>query len=88
MKSSDRDRYGRLKSRKLTPVEVRQGLEALERLRKHSDEIYAQRDGKPLRPSLEVIHEMREERDRQLAEALGWPTDWAVDDGDEPSEDS
>jgi excisionase family DNA binding protein len=62
--------------RKLTPEEVQRGLDAPDRLKKDKKEIMAQRGGKPLRPSLEIIHEMREERDRQLAEAMGWPADW------------
>lgn len=56
----------RIKQRRLTPEEVRQGIEAMERLLKHRDEIYARRGGKPLRPSQEIIDEMREERMRQL----------------------
>jgi excisionase family DNA binding protein len=57
----------RIKERKLTPQEVRQGIEAMERLLKHRGEIYARRGGMPFRPSQEIIDEMREERTRQLA---------------------
>jgi excisionase family DNA binding protein len=56
----------RIKKRKLTPEEIQQRIEALERLQALSDEIYASRDGKPFRPSQEIIDEMREERTRQL----------------------
>jgi excisionase family DNA binding protein len=56
----------RIKQRRLTPEEVRQGIEAMERLLKHRDEIYARRGGMPFRPSQEIIDEMREERTRQL----------------------
>jgi excisionase family DNA binding protein len=56
----------RIKQRKLTPEEVRQGIEAMERLKALSDEIYARRGGQPFRPSQEIIDEMREERTRQL----------------------
>jgi excisionase family DNA binding protein len=62
----------KIKARKLTPEEKRRGLEAMERLRKLNEEIMARRGGVPFRNSLEIIHEMREERDRQLMEALGW----------------
>jgi hypothetical protein len=46
-----------------------------------------QRGGKPLRPSLEIIHEMREERDRQLVEATGWPADRKDNDNECPSQE-
>lgn len=52
--------------RKLTPEEVQRGLEALERAQQHAKELLARRGGKPLRPTLEIIHEMREERTREL----------------------
>jgi excisionase family DNA binding protein len=51
---------------KLTPEEKRRGLEALERIERLSDEILARRGGKLFSPSWKIIHEMREERDRQL----------------------
>ena len=57
----------RIKERKLTPEEVRQGIEAMERLLKHRDEIYTRRGDMPFRPSQEIIDEMREVRTRQLA---------------------
>jgi excisionase family DNA binding protein len=72
--------------RKLTPEEVRRGLDALERLKQINKKIMAERGGKPLRPSLEIIHEMCEERDRQLAEAMGCPSDGEGDGGVEPAQ--
>jgi excisionase family DNA binding protein len=51
---------------KLTPEAVQRGLAALERAERHNREIMARRGGKPLRSSVEIIHEMREERMRQL----------------------
>jgi len=59
----------RIKNHKLTPEEKRQGLEAMERLQRTVREISA-RHGGPFPSSLEIIHEMRDERDRQLMEAL------------------
>ena len=61
-----------IKNRKLTPEEKQRGLEALERAQRHRKELLAQRGGEPFPDSLEIIHQMREERDRQLMEALGW----------------
>jgi excisionase family DNA binding protein len=55
-----------LKRRKLTPEEIRQGLEAMERAIRHSDEIHGRRGGDPFPPSWILIREMREERTRQL----------------------
>jgi excisionase family DNA binding protein len=49
-----------------TPERVQEGLAALERLKQHRAEIAARRGDKPLRPVLEIIHEMREERMREL----------------------
>lgn len=62
----------RIKHRKLTPEEVQRGLEALERAQRHAKEMLARRNGVPFSDSVEIIHAMREERDRQLMEALGW----------------
>src|SRR4051794_20853986 len=59
----------RIKSRKLTPQEVRRGLEAMDRLQRTVEEISA-RYGGPFPSSLEIIDEMREERDRQFMETL------------------
>jgi excisionase family DNA binding protein len=59
----------RLKRRKLTPEEVQRGLLAMDRLQKTVEEISARRGG-PFPSSLAIIEEMREERDRQLMEAL------------------
>lgn len=57
---------------RLTPEEKQRGLEALERTRRHRKEILARRGGAPFPSSVEIIHEMREERDRQLMDAMGW----------------
>ncbi|MGH2618267.1 MAG: helix-turn-helix domain-containing protein [Thermomicrobiales bacterium] len=62
----------RIKRRKLTPEEVQRGLEAMDRAERHAKELLAQRGGVPFPDSVDIIHEMREERTRQLMEALGW----------------
>lgn len=59
----------RIKHRKLTPEEKQRGLEAMERLQQTVLEISARKGG-PFPSSLAIIHEMREERDRQLMEVL------------------
>lgn len=51
---------------KLTPEDVKRGLEALERAEQHFTEISLRRGGKPLRPTLDIIYEMRDERTREL----------------------
>jgi excisionase family DNA binding protein len=51
---------------KLTPEEVHRGLAAMERMKQLGDEILARRGGRPFSSSVKIIHEMREERDRQL----------------------
>jgi excisionase family DNA binding protein len=56
--------------RKLTPEEKERGLEAMRRMKELSDEILARRGGVPFSSSTEIIREMREERTRQLMEAL------------------
>lgn len=58
-----------LERRKLTPEEVRRGLVAMERLQRTVEEISA-RHGGPFPSSLPIIDAMREERDRQLMEAI------------------
>lgn len=55
-----------LKRRKLSPEEIREGLEAMERAIRHSDEIHGRREGSLFPPSWILIREMREERTRQL----------------------
>lgn len=52
--------------RTLTPEEVRRRLKALARAERHAKELLARRGGIPLRPTLDIIHEMREERMREL----------------------
>jgi excisionase family DNA binding protein len=51
---------------RLTIEEQQRSLDALERAEQLSREILERRGGKPLRPSLDIIHETREERTRQL----------------------
>jgi excisionase family DNA binding protein len=69
------DAYGDLehiKRRKLTPEEVERGLAAMDRAELHAQELLAARGGELFPDSAEVIHRMRQERTRQLTEALGW----------------
>ncbi len=47
--------------------------EALEQARQLREEIAARRGGAPLPDPAEIIREMREERTRQIMEAVGWP---------------
>jgi excisionase family DNA binding protein len=51
---------------RLTIEEQQRSLHALERAEHLNKEILEQRGGKPFRPSLDIIHETREERTRQL----------------------
>ncbi len=51
---------------KLTPEEIADALRTLERLQRNAKELLERLGDTPLRPSLEIIHEMREERTRQL----------------------
>lgn len=69
---SDRAAIEQIKRRKLTPEEVEQGLAAMDRAERHAKELQARRGGQPFLDSVEIIREMREERDRQLMDALGW----------------
>ena len=46
--------------------------ELAERVR---EQIARRRGGRPLPDNTDLIHEMREERDRQLMEAVGFPLD-------------
>lgn len=66
----DADELARIKERKLTPEERDRALAAIEDARKLALEIYERRGRKLFSPSLEIIHEMREERDAQLWEAV------------------
>ena len=68
----DESEIERIKRRKLTPEEVRRGLEAMDRAEQLANQIQAQRGGKLFPDSSEIIHEMRDERDRQVMDALGW----------------
>jgi hypothetical protein len=54
------------KPRRLTPEERERGLAALERMKALSDEILAERGGKPFSPSWALLNEARDERTRQL----------------------
>ena len=53
--------------RRLTPEEVQQALEALDRAQRHATEIQARRGGKLFPPSWITINEQRDERTRQLS---------------------
>ena len=53
--------------RRLTPEEIQQALEALDRARRHAAEIQARRGGKLFPPSWITINEQRDERTRQLS---------------------
>ena len=53
--------------RRLTPEEVQQALEALDRAQRHADETQARRGGKLFPPSWITINEQRDERTRQLS---------------------
>ena len=53
------------KPRRLTPEEKERGLAAMARLKALSDEILAERGGKPFSPSWELLNEARDERSRQ-----------------------
>lgn len=62
----------RIKRRKLTDEEVERGLAAMDRAERHAKELLAARGGELFPDSAEVIHRMRQERTRQLVEAMGW----------------
>ncbi len=53
--------------RRLTPEEIQQALEALDRAQRHAAEIQARRGGKLFPPSWITINEQRDERTRQLS---------------------
>src|SRR5215213_2480765 len=53
--------------RRLTPEEVQQALEALDRARRHADETQARRGGKLFPPAWITINEQRDERTCQLS---------------------
>jgi hypothetical protein len=46
----------------------------MDRAERHAKELLAARGGELFSNSADIIHEMREERTRQLVEAMGW--DW------------
>jgi excisionase family DNA binding protein len=66
------DESERIKSRTLTPEEVERGLAAMDRAERHAKELLTARGGELFPDSAEVIHRMRQERTRQLVEAMGW----------------
>ncbi len=66
------DESERIKSRKLTSEEVERGLAAMDRAERHAKELLTARGGELFPDSAEVIHRMRQERTRQLVEAMGW----------------
>jgi excisionase family DNA binding protein len=53
--------------RRLSPEQQRQGLRALEELRRLHQRVYAELGDKPLTPSWEILAELRDERSRQLS---------------------
>ena len=70
--AGEADELERTKRRRLRPEEVKRRLVAFERAQQHREELQAQRDGRLFPDSVEIIHRMREERTRQLMEAMGW----------------
>ncbi len=66
------DDLERIRRRKLTPGEVERGLAAMDRAEVHAKELLTARGGELFPDSAEVIHRMRQERTRQLVEAMGW----------------
>ncbi|MCD6030517.1 MAG: Helix-turn-helix domain [Thermomicrobiales bacterium] len=65
-RASDESEEGTVPPRRLTPEERDRGLAALERMIALSDQILAERGGKPFSPSWELLNEARDERTRQL----------------------
>ena len=57
--------------RRLTPEERERGLAAMEKAQRIAEQIHARRGGVPFPPAWETIAEMRDERTRQLMDALG-----------------
>ncbi len=53
--------------RRLTPEEQQRALEAMDRAKRHAEEIQARRGGKLFPPSWITINEQRDERTRQLS---------------------
>lgn len=51
--------------RRLTPDEVRRGLEAIDRAEERAKRITARRGGRLFSPSWEILNELRDERTRQ-----------------------
>ena len=62
----------RARARRLTEEEKRRGLAAIERLRQLEREVQAGLNGRPSISALQLLHEARAERDRELEEAGLW----------------
>jgi excisionase family DNA binding protein len=67
---TETDELTKLKERKLTPEERDRALKAIEDARKLALEIYERRGRKLFSPSVEIIHEMRDERTEHLWEVV------------------
>lgn len=70
--TAEGDDLERIRRRKLTDEEVERGLAAMDRAERHAKELQDARGGELFPDSSEVIHRMRQERTRQLMEAMGW----------------
>jgi hypothetical protein len=53
--------------RKLTPEEQREALEALDRVARHATQLLSYRQGQTVPTSAELLHEAREQRERELS---------------------
>ena len=69
------DAMERFTRRERTPDDIERALAAMDRAERHAKELLAARGGELFSDSSEIIHEMREERTRQLVEAMGWEWD-------------
>lgn len=70
--TAEDDDLERIRRRTLTDKEVERGLGAMDRAERHANELQDARGGELFPDSSEVIHRMRQERTRQLMEAMGW----------------
>jgi hypothetical protein len=70
--AADDDDLERIRRRKLTPEEVERGLAAMDWAELHAKELLTAHGGELFPDSAEIIHRMRQERARQLVEAMGW----------------
>jgi excisionase family DNA binding protein len=58
--------------RERTSEDIERALAAMDRAERHAKELLAARGGELFSNSTDIIHEMREERTRELVEAMGW----------------